>query len=341
MLPSSLPTRLIVVGSANVDLCMNLPELPGPGETLGSGVFRQTFGGKGANAAVAAAQAGGDVALIGCVGQDSNGEAMLANLRAKNVDISHIEKHPTAPTGVAFIFIDQHAQNMIGVAAGSNDGVSPERLEAMRGELSTRAFTRARTVYFQARGRFAAPALPGAHNQANMEAALALCAHFGVTERTAREAMAVFTPAGHRLERVGEKGGVLFIDDSKATTVEALRAAIQSCDRPVRLLAGGVFKGGDLEGLVPLLRERVRSVGLFGASREIFEAAWAGSVALFWEPKLEGAVRRLYGQAGPGETILLSPATASFDLYSGYKARGDDFQRIFRELPGRDGEGVR
>ena len=135
MLPSSLPTRLIVVGSANVDLCMNLPELPGPGETLGSGVFRQTFGGKGANAAVAAAQAGGDVALIGCVGQDSNGEAMLANLRAKNVDISHIEKHPTAPTGVAFIFIDQHAQNMIGVAAGSNDGVSPERLEAMRGEL--------------------------------------------------------------------------------------------------------------------------------------------------------------------------------------------------------------
>jgi len=213
--------------------------------------------------------------------------------------------------------------------------------EAMRGELSTRAFTRARTVYFQARGRFAAPALPGAHNQANMEAALALCAHFGVTERTAREAMAVFTPAGHRLERVGEKGGVLFIDDSKATTVEALRAAIQSCDRPVRLLAGGVFKGGDLEGLVPLLRERVRSVGLFGASREIFEAAWAGSVALFWEPKLEGAVRRLYGQAGPGETILLSPATASFDLYSGYKARGDDFQRIFRELPGRDGEGVR
>jgi UDP-N-acetylmuramoylalanine--D-glutamate ligase len=213
--------------------------------------------------------------------------------------------------------------------------------EEMRGELAGRSFTKARTVYFKAQGRFNAPSLPGAHNQANMEAALALCSHFGVAEPIAREVMAVFTPAGHRLERVGEKGGVLFVDDSKATTVEALRAAIQSCDRPVRLLAGGVFKGGDLEGLVPLLRERVRAVGLFGDSREVFEAAWAGAVPLFWEPRLEGAVRRLYDQAKPGEVILLSPATASFDLYSGYKARGDDFKRIFRELPGQAGEDVR
>jgi len=205
--------------------------------------------------------------------------------------------------------------------------------EAMREELAKRSFTKAQTAYFSAQGNFDAPRLPGAHNQANMAAAMILCAHFGVDEKTARAAMAAFTPAGHRLERVGEKGGVLFIDDSKATTVEAMRAAIESCERPVRLLAGGVFKGGDLAGLLPLLRERVASVGLFGASREIFEAAWAGSAPLFWEPTLEGAVRRLYGQAAPGEAILLSPATASFDLYSSYKARGDDFKRIFRELP--------
>ncbi|MBF0481714.1 MAG: UDP-N-acetylmuramoyl-L-alanine--D-glutamate ligase [Desulfovibrionaceae bacterium] len=213
--------------------------------------------------------------------------------------------------------------------------------EDMREVLSKTPFTRARTVYFAPRGRFEAPGLPGVHNQANMEAAYALCAHFGVDEKTAGQAMASFVPAGHRLERVGEKGGVLFIDDSKATTVEALRAAIESCDRPVRLLAGGVFKGGDLEGLTPLLRARVKSAGLFGASREIFEAAWAGALPLFWEPTLEGAVKRLYGQAKPGETMLLSPATASFDLYSGYKARGDDFKRIFRELPERAGEDKR
>lgn len=135
LLKPSIPPRLIVVGSANVDLCLNLPELPGPGETLGGGVFRQTFGGKGANAAVAAAQAGGDVAFIGCVGADSNGEEMTANLRAKKVDTTFLAKHPTAATGVAFIFIDQHAQNMIGIAAGANDEVNPERLEAARSEF--------------------------------------------------------------------------------------------------------------------------------------------------------------------------------------------------------------
>ena len=129
------PPRLIVVGSANVDLCLNLPALPAPGETLGGGVFRRTFGGKGANAAVAAAQAGGDVALVGCVGGDANGGEMTANLRAKAVDTSFLEKHPTAPTGVAFIFIDRHAQNMIGLAAGANDEVTIAHLEAARAEL--------------------------------------------------------------------------------------------------------------------------------------------------------------------------------------------------------------
>jgi UDP-N-acetylmuramoylalanine--D-glutamate ligase len=203
----------------------------------------------------------------------------------------------------------------------------------LRAELEGRAFTRARTVSFEASGRFDAPNLPGAHNQANMEAALALCGHFGVGEETARKAFYLFSPAGHRLQRVGEKSGVLFVDDSKATTVEAMRAALLSLDRPVRLLAGGVFKGGDLAGLIPVLRERVVCVGLFGDSREVFEKAWSGPVELFWEPTLEGAVKKHFAAARPGEAILLSPATASFDLYADYKARGDDFARIFAALP--------
>ena len=127
--------RLIVVGSANVDLCLNLPALPVPGETLGGGIFRQTFGGKGANAAVGAAQAGGNVAFVGCVGRDGNGEEMIANLRSKNVDVAFLERHPTVPTGVAFIFIDRHAQNMIGIAAGANGEVAPGRLDALRDQL--------------------------------------------------------------------------------------------------------------------------------------------------------------------------------------------------------------
>jgi len=129
------PSRVIVVGSANVDLCLNLPVLPAPGETLGGGVFRQTFGGKGANSAVAAAQAGGSVALIGCVGKDSNGAEMLANLRAKKVETDFVEEHPSVPTGVAFIFIDEKAENMIGIAAGANAEIYPARLDLLREEL--------------------------------------------------------------------------------------------------------------------------------------------------------------------------------------------------------------
>ena len=133
---SSAAPRVIVIGSANVDLCMNLPILPVPGETLGRGKFRRTFGGKGANSAVAAAQAGGSVALIGCVGRDANGAEMIANLRLKKVETTFIEEHTSAPTGVAFIFIDDHAQNMIGVAAGANDEVTPERIDELRTVLT-------------------------------------------------------------------------------------------------------------------------------------------------------------------------------------------------------------
>ena len=127
-----IPPRLIVIGSANIDLCLNLPRLPKPGETLGGGAFRQTFGGKGANAAVAAAQAGGVVSFVGCVGADAYGTEMSANLRARNVDTTFLETHPTTPTGVAFIFIDDQAQNMIGIAAGANGEVTPKRLDDLR-----------------------------------------------------------------------------------------------------------------------------------------------------------------------------------------------------------------
>ncbi len=205
--------------------------------------------------------------------------------------------------------------------------------EALRPVLAGRRFTRAGVTWFSSTGRFTCPRLPGAHNQANMEAAYLACQPLGVTEPAAKAAFADFAPAPHRIQAIGEKRGVLFVDDSKATTVTAMEAAIKSFDRPVRLLAGGVFKGGDLAALLPLLAEKVASVGLFGASREVFEAAWAGHVPLFYEPTLRAATTRLFAEAAPGDVILLSPATASFDGYDSYKARGRDFQAIFADLP--------
>ena len=189
-----------------------------------------------------------------------------------------------------------------------------------------------RVEYFAAQGRFPKTRLLGAHNQINLEAAYLACAHFGVSEAEAARAAADFAPLPHRLEVVVEKNGVLFVNDSKSTTVDSLRVALAALDRPVRLLAGGVFKGGDLRSLLPLMRGKVKAVALFGRSREIFEAAWEGEFKLSWRPTLSEACAELWAGAAPGEAILLSPATASFDLYANYKARGDDFRHIVEGL---------
>ena len=191
---------------------------------------------------------------------------------------------------------------------------------------------KARQTYFAPCGRFSRTQLFGEHNQANMEAAYQACREFGVSEEKAAQAVAAFKPLPHRLERVGEKDGVLFVNDSKCTTVSALKVALEAFDRPVRLLAGGKFKGGDLASLRELVKKRARVVGLFGASREYFEKAWQDIVPMNWSPALEEAVRVLAAGAQSGDVVLLAPAAASFDLYADYEARGNDFKRIVKEL---------
>ena len=186
--------------------------------------------------------------------------------------------------------------------------------------------------YYGAGGSFPRTRLLGKHNQRNLEAAWRACAHFGVSFEAAKRAAESFAPLPHRLEVVDIKKGVLFVNDSKSTTVDSLRVALEAMDRPVRLLAGGVFKGGELSSLLPLLREKVKQVALFGQSRDIFTHAWQGSVELSWHPTLREACSWLWASAAPGDVILLSPATASFDLYKNYKARGDDFRHIVEEL---------
>ena len=93
-----------------------------------------------------------------------------------------------------------------------------------------------------------------------------------------------------------------------------------------------MFKGGDLGLVLPLIREKVRAVYLFGRSREIFEEAWSDcGKDITWDATLEEAVFRAAADARSGECVLLSPATASFDLFANYKERGKSFQRTVRE----------
>jgi len=233
--------------------------------------------------------------------------------------------------------LDEYLSAKLNIFAAQRPEDTAIVAEELRPLLAGRTFTRAAVTWYGAASNFLCPRLAGAHNQLNMEAAYLACRPYGVDAETAREAFAGFVPAPHRLQIIGEKGGVLFVDDSKATTTTAMEAAIKSFDRPVRLLCGGVYKGGDLAALVPLLKEKVAAVGLFGASREVFEAAFAGHVPLFHEPTLRAAMTRLYAAAVPGDAVLLSPGTSSFDLYPNYKARGRDFQDIFAGLPAHAG----
>ena len=180
--------------------------------------------------------------------------------------------------------------------------------------------------------RFPDTRLVGRHNAANAEAAWLAVREFGVTEAEAAKAIAGFAPLENRIETLAVVAGVTYVNDTKCTTVEALSVALKSFERPVVLLAGGTFKGGDLPSLAPLLRTHVRHVALYGASREIFEPAWKGIVPLSYDATMTDAFARASAMAVEGDVVLLSPATSSFDQYNNYKERGNHFRQLVADL---------
>ncbi len=193
----------------------------------------------------------------------------------------------------------------------------------------------ARRIYYTPCERFQKMQLFGAHNQANAEAAWLACKELKISFDAASRAVAKFPPIEHRIEKVDERHGILFINDSKATTIEAMRVALSAFNRPILLLAGGKFKGGNLPSLRPLIKEKVRHLALFGANRQVFEEAWSDIVPVSYDTTLEQALLRLagpHGLARQGDIVLLSPATSSFDQYPNYMERGNDFKRIVKEI---------
>lgn len=203
-----------------------------------------------------------------------------------------------------------------------------EEAQKLASESNNAGLQRAEQHVFSDTGRFVKASLHGVHNRLNMEAAFAATKQFGVTLEDALTAVEGFSAAPHTLETVAKGRGIVFVNDSKATTVDSVRAALESFAEPVLLLAGGHYKGGDLSSLADLLKKHVRAVALYGDSRTVFESAWNGVVDLEWHESMEDAARSLMHKAHDGDVMLLSPATSSFDQYANYKARGDDFRRI-------------
>lgn len=201
----------------------------------------------------------------------------------------------------------------------------------MKPELESQAAIRGKQVYFEPGTDLRCEQLPGEHNAQNLQAAYLACNYFQVSKKDMQKALQDYQQGPHRLQILGENQGVLFVDDSKATTVHALQAALKSFTRPVLLLAGGKFKGGDPACLQTLIKSRVKAAGLYGESQEIFDQAWSGCTEIFREQSLEQAARRLISMAQSGDVVLLSPATASFDQFRDYKHRGKVFQEIVQD----------
>lgn len=123
-----MESTVLVVGSLNIDLVMQVERLPLPGETIKAGSFHTFGGGKGANQAVAAVRLGGTVAMVGAVGADGYGQQLLRQLKADGVDVARVRQIRDATTGTALIVVDSSGRNQIVIAAGANDRITPEHL---------------------------------------------------------------------------------------------------------------------------------------------------------------------------------------------------------------------
>lgn len=175
--------------------------------------------------------------------------------------------------------------------------------------------------------------LQGLHNVGNVLAALALCEAIGLPLVELCRHVQTFKGLPHRVEKVGEKNGVIFIDDSKGTNVGATEAAIAGLQSPLVLIAGGVGKGQDFTPLRAALNGKARAVLLIGVDAPKIEADLHGcGVPLEYCATLEAAVQRAYALAERGDIVLLSPACASFDMFNGYAHRAEVFVEAFKAL---------
>jgi UDP-N-acetylmuramoylalanine--D-glutamate ligase len=180
--------------------------------------------------------------------------------------------------------------------------------------------------------RTSAIRLPGAHNLENVLAA-ALIGHLcGAPAASMARTIRGFRGLEHRLEDVRRVGGVRFVNDSKATTVDATLKALASFDRPVVLILGGRGKGGDFSPLRPAVRKRARAVVLVGEAADKIEKALGGVVPVVRAADYREVVRAAVGLARRGDVVLLAPAATSWDMFKDFEERGRTFKREVRRL---------
>ncbi|HEU4409416.1 MAG TPA: UDP-N-acetylmuramoyl-L-alanine--D-glutamate ligase [Polyangiaceae bacterium] len=259
-----------------------------------------------------------------------------------NVTADHLDRYPSFEAYAAAkgrMFAQMGPSDVAVVPAG--DAVC--LAEARRGEARVVTFgpggavePEAGGVVDRARGeRYEASviALKGEHNLLNASAAVALAAAMGAGREAIAGALASIGPLPHRVELVGERGGVRYYDDSKGTNVGASVAALRGlAEARCVLIAGGRDKGGDYGPLVEALRAKGRALVLIGEAAERIERAAGGSLPVERASSMDDAVARASRLAEPGDAVLLSPACSSFDMFRDYHDRGQAFARAVRAL---------
>lgn len=175
--------------------------------------------------------------------------------------------------------------------------------------------------------------LRGPHNAANVMAAFAAGIALGADASLMADAIREYTPPPHRCEFIGECDGMSWINDSKATTLDAMEQAIRSVTGPLILIAGGKDKGFEFLPIADLVRERVSLAILIGEMRHRIARDWAPLRCLEAESLLE-AVLTARKEAKTGTTILFSPGTSSFDMFYDYVERGETFRKLVKESMG-------
>ncbi len=209
---------------------------------------------------------------------------------------------------------------------------------SVKDEASCSGFARDGKVYLMEKGE-PVPlidtreiGIPGVHNLYNSLASALATRALGVPAEVIAETLHEFRGVEHRLELVRQLGGVKYINDSKATNVDAVWYALGSYDSPIVLIAGGKDKGNDYSPLFEPVRKKVRAMILIGAAAPKMQKEFSDKTKCIMASSMEDAVAKARGEAKKGDVVLLSPACASFDMFQDYEHRGREFKRLVMEL---------
>jgi len=174
--------------------------------------------------------------------------------------------------------------------------------------------------------------LRGVHNAENLMASLAVGYLMGLSFERMAGPLSTYNPLPHRCELVGVVDGVEYVNDSKATNIDALEKALLSETRPVVLIAGGKDKGFEFGSITGLLAGKVHHAVLIGEMADRIATLWESRLPCEKADSLANAVQRARGLARPGDVVLFSPGTSSFDMFKNYADRGDQFRNLIQAL---------